>query len=300
MRLARPFAGERASPADGASRGGVEGDRSRMSRVKELRRTRRAKARSACLSISVACFLLLQGTATAKPPILTSAQYTQGALTAIWTLPPGVEAFSFEASLKQKLQADGGFAQLDVYRSLGKTATSITVRQRFEKRFGLYVFDPDKYYVHVGGSDVGCDPCPLVEYSNVLTVIVSDGFRKDANFTCRTYIPDGKAFKRRARRARTPGQLAAAFGYGARIAGDLAGDLRDNPTPPTGKRTKRFKAMLRATKQGARYLRRAAQYLRGGAVEGAIRNAKKASKAFRHGSRLARRLKLPTCARFLR
>ena len=252
------------------------------------------------LAISVACLLLFQGTAAARAPILNSVEYMSGALTATWTLPPGVRASGFEASRSPKLEADGGFDHLDVYEELEADATGITVRQRYERQFRLWVFEPGTYYVHVGGSDPDCEPCPTVEYSEIMTVVVARRPWTDANAICRAYIPDAERLARRARRARTPRAIAGVLDDFADVVGELVGDFREQLTPPPGgSRKALFEAMVNAAKRGARFDRRAADALRDGNIGRGARNLDNAIRAFQTATRLAKRLALPTCRKLL-
>lgn len=130
---------------------------------------RSKRLRLLAVPLAAAASLLLPPASLAAPPVLTSVQYQPGVLTATWTLPPGTQASTLEASLSPKLDAEKGFANLDLFKELKPNALSVVVRQRIE---------PGKYYLHVGGSNLDCDQCPDIEYSKVMTFVVPPYLRK--------------------------------------------------------------------------------------------------------------------------
>lgn len=264
-----------------------------------MRARRRRKAPVVAASLCVAALLLLPGPAAARAPTLNSVEYGSGALTATWTLPPGVDAFSLEASQSSRLDSDGGFASLDVYVELDEAATQIRVPQRFEREFDLWRFEPGTYYVHVGGSDQDCDSCPDVEYSEIMTVTVPRGPWTDADDVCEAYLPDARSVQRRLGRANTLRQLASALDRAFFLVQDLLGGIEDDLAPPPDPvLERRFGAMLGDAERGGDRYESAADALRSGRISSASRSLRRGVKAFRAAAKRAGALGLADCRRF--
>jgi hypothetical protein len=233
--------------------------------------------------------LVAPAAATARPPVLIGAEFKSGALSATWSLPPGVEAVFLEASLSPKQEADGGFDELDLLHELEPDATSVTVTKRLE---------PGTYYVHVVGADDECDECPTFEYSATATVVVTYGFRKDADRTCKAYLSDARRIVERITEGGSLRKVAAAVDDLADLTADMNADLRDNPPPPSGgDQEKRFAAMLAASKRGVANARRVADALRDADRRRVERYSRKAGRAFRSALKRAKQLELPSCAK---
>jgi hypothetical protein len=247
--------------------------------------------RLALVVVAATCFVLSQSPAQAAPPVLNDLQFNAGVMSASWSLPPGVEAVFFEGSLKPNLNSDGGFTELDILEDLQPDATAYSLTQRQE---------PGTYYIHIVGADTSCDSCPTFEYSAIRTVVVTYGFRADANTTCRAYFGDVASLLDRARSVRTVRQAAALARDSADLLDAIRADLRDNPTPPTGTTpTGRFKSMLSLMHRSANLFRGAANDLLNGRRNRAIRRANKAaSLGIKAGAR-AKQLKLGACKRIL-
>jgi hypothetical protein len=119
------------------------------------------------------CFLLAllvavtlaPATALAAPPVLNTVGHTSRHLTAQWSLPPGVEAAVIEAAVSPETSSDGYFFDENVreFSTLEPSQTSFV---------GSYQLPPGTYYVHVGGYDASCLPCPIREFSSIATVTV--------------------------------------------------------------------------------------------------------------------------------
>ena len=233
--------------------------------------------------------LVAPALATARPPALTGVEFKSGALTATWTLPPGVEAVFLEGSLSPKQEADGGFDELDLLHDLAPDATTVTVTK------GL---DPGTYYVHVVGADDECDDCPTFEYSEVATVVVTYGFRKDADRTCKAYISDARRIVDRITEASSLRRLAAAIDDLADLTADMNADLRDNPPPPSGgNQEKRLAAMLAASGRGVANARKLADALRAESRRKVERYSARVQRAFKSALKRAKQLELPSCAK---
>ena len=227
--------------------------------------------------------------ATARPPVLTGVEFNSGALTATWSLPPGVEAIFLEGSLSPKQESDGGFDELDLLHDLAPAATTVTVTKGLE---------PGTYYIHVVGADNECDDCPTFEYSEIATVVVTYGFRKDADRTCKAYISDARRIVDRIGEASSLRRLAAAIDDLADLTADMNADLRDNPPPPRGgDQEKRLAAMLASSARGVANARRLADALRAANRRRVERYSARAQSAFRSAWKRARQLELPSCAR---
>ncbi len=110
--------------------------------------------------------------ALAAAPVLVSAGSVNGHATASWTIGPEVEPLVVEVSTSPDVNADGSFVSLDSGSFLFSTQTDWT---------DVFFLDPGvKYYVHVGGTDMSCPTCPLLEYSNVLSFAGTEGTGPDA------------------------------------------------------------------------------------------------------------------------
>ena len=101
--------------------------------------------------------------AEAAPPILNSVGQTDRHLTASWTLPTGVEASLIEAAKSPITSTDGYFfsENVELFDTLEDYQTTYVSNSQL---------DPGTYYVHVGGYDSLCLPCPIREFSQVLTI----------------------------------------------------------------------------------------------------------------------------------
>ena len=92
--------------------------------------------------------------ALAQPPTLLTVGQTDRHPTATWALPPGVIARVVEVATSTSSGSDGYFFSENVkaFSTLSETQTSWT--------YGFQL-DPGTYYVHVGGYDQPCLPCPV-------------------------------------------------------------------------------------------------------------------------------------------
>jgi hypothetical protein len=104
--------------------------------------------------------------AEAAAPQLVSAGHTDRHPTALWTLPPGVEARLVEVATAVTQASDGHFfTENTVVRSnVEPTQTSWIYRTQL---------DPGTYYLHVAGFDPTCDGCPRREWSNILSFTIA-------------------------------------------------------------------------------------------------------------------------------
>jgi hypothetical protein len=243
------------------------------------------------LVVVATCFALLQPPAQASPPVLNDLQFNAGVISASWSLPPGVEAVFFEGSLKPNLNSDGGFTELDILEDLRPHATAFSLTQRQE---------PGTYYIHIVGADTSCDSCPTFEYSAIRTVVVTYGFRADANTTCKAYFPDAQSLTDRAGRAHTARQAAAVLRDLADLVDTVVGDLRDNPSAPSGATAAtRFKSMLNLMHRSANLMRRAADDVVNGRRNRALRELKKVDSLLVQAQARAKLLKLNQCRRLV-
>ncbi len=102
--------------------------------------------------------------AFAAAPTLLSIGHTERQLTATWSVPPNVYAFSIEVATNPAVDDIGFFLRehkkVDAMLELGQTS--------YEAGFQLL---PGRYYVHVAGLDLGpgCDEC-IFQFSNILSV----------------------------------------------------------------------------------------------------------------------------------
>ena len=110
--------------------------------------------------------------ALAAAPVLVSASSVNGHTVASWTVGTDVEPLVVETSLSPDTNADGSFVTVESGSFLFSTQTDWTDPTFLEA--GL------TYYIHVGGTDMSCQTCPLIEYSNVLTFVASEGTGPDA------------------------------------------------------------------------------------------------------------------------
>jgi len=109
--------------------------------------------------------LALTGTATAAAPVLLSVGHVDRHPMATWSLPAGVESRVIEVATSLAVDSDGAFLPENVatWDNLESEQTSWTSPDQV---------DPGTYYVHVSGFHLACGPCPLREYSNVVTLVV--------------------------------------------------------------------------------------------------------------------------------
>jgi hypothetical protein len=113
------------------------------------------------------CALACAPQALAAAPTIVSAASVNGLATATWTLPADVEPLVIEVSLSQETNLDGSFASVESGSFLFGTQTTWT--DSFSLEAG------ETYYVHVGATDMTCQTCPLVEYSNVVSFVATEG-----------------------------------------------------------------------------------------------------------------------------
>ena len=103
--------------------------------------------------------------AQAAPPTLHSAGVVPlRHLSATWTLNSG-ESNSIEAATSPATGSDGSFFEENkvFWDSLSPTSSSHVSAEQVP---------PGTLYVHVSSFDVNCVPCPINEWSNILTVAV--------------------------------------------------------------------------------------------------------------------------------
>jgi hypothetical protein len=121
----------------------------------------------AAISTFVALGILGVGapTAQATAPTLVSVGQTSGHITATWSLAAGQEARVIEAATSPATGSDGYFffENVKTFSTLTPTQTTYT---------DTYQNDPGVYYVHLASMDPDCLPCPVREWSNVMTVTI--------------------------------------------------------------------------------------------------------------------------------
>jgi len=115
--------------------------------------------------VLVALGLLFTASAAAAPPTLTAVGQTQRHLTAMWSLAPAGESTVIEAATSPNTGSDGYFftENVVVFDTLESLQTSYLSTSQV---------DPGTYYVHVASFDPDCLPCPIREWSNILTVTI--------------------------------------------------------------------------------------------------------------------------------
>jgi hypothetical protein len=101
--------------------------------------------------------------AVAAPPVLTSVSHVNRHPTATWTLPPGVLSRVAEAATSPATSSDGYFfsENLKAFDTLEDAQTNWVYNSQL---------DPGVYYVHIGGFDSSCGPCPTREFSQIMTL----------------------------------------------------------------------------------------------------------------------------------
>jgi hypothetical protein len=116
-------------------------------------------------SLVLATTLLLAATAEAAPPTLLSVGQYQRHLTASWSLAPGAQSQVVEAATSPNTGSDGYFFTENVvlFDTLEDSQTSYLSTSQLSPGF---------YYVHVASLQPDCPPCPVREWSSVLTITI--------------------------------------------------------------------------------------------------------------------------------
>jgi hypothetical protein len=117
------------------------------------------------LPVFVAAVFLSSGSAHAAAPILLAVGQVSQHPTATWSLPTGVQSEVIEVATNPATGSDGYFffenvKAFDIPQSTDTTWTY------------TYQLDPGTYYVHVVGYDSTCGPCPIREFSSILTLVI--------------------------------------------------------------------------------------------------------------------------------
>jgi hypothetical protein len=126
---------------------------------------RRCKLRFLVGTLVLTLGLAVTGTALAAAPVLLSVGHVDRHPTATWSLPAGVQSRVIEVATSPATEGAGEFvaANVTTWDNLDDFQTSWTSSDQLE---------PGTYYVHVSGFHLSCGPCPLREYSNVLTLVI--------------------------------------------------------------------------------------------------------------------------------
>jgi hypothetical protein len=116
-------------------------------------------------ALVLAAMSVLPATAEAAPPTLLSVGQDQRHLVASWSLAPGAQSQVIEAATSSNTGSDGYFFRENV-------VLTDTLEDSQTSYLSTSQLSPGFYYVHVASFQPECLPCPVREWSNVLTITV--------------------------------------------------------------------------------------------------------------------------------
>jgi hypothetical protein len=135
--------------------------------MQTLRAGRSSRRMATCATALLAVIALaVATTAQATPPVLKSTSITDGFTSATWELPAKERAEFAEIATSTATNEYGYFVQKSfvAFKTLTDNQTSYTDDTKLL---------PGTYYVHIAGSEPGCQSCPRVEFSNIMEVVVN-------------------------------------------------------------------------------------------------------------------------------